>query len=111
MPECADRVEDRRSHTFVDLLPAGKVLKHGCKVPFPQPTKAVEELQIVKLEDLVSLKLDSWVNSPLKRLRDKTDVVELILRCKLPRELAVNPASLFTSKRGTPCRQRSELCH
>jgi hypothetical protein len=40
---------------------------------------------------LISLKLDSWKNSPLKRLRDKTDVVELILRRKLPRSLAINP--------------------
>jgi hypothetical protein len=41
------------------------------------------------LEELISLKLDSWANSPLRRLRDKTDVVELILRRKLPRGLAV----------------------
>jgi hypothetical protein len=37
-------------------------------------------------------KLDSWKNSPLKRLRDKTDVVELMLRRQLPRSLAVNSA-------------------
>jgi len=30
--------------------------------------------------------------SPLRRLRDKTDVVELILRRKLPRDLAVAPS-------------------
>jgi hypothetical protein len=30
--------------------------------------------------------------SPLRRLRDKTDVVELILRRKLPRDLSVAPA-------------------
>jgi hypothetical protein len=91
VPDCADRVEDRRTHTFVDLLPAGNVVKAGCQVPFPQPTLAVEELQIINLNDLISLKLDSWVNSPLKRLRDKTDVVELILRRELPRDLAVHP--------------------
>jgi hypothetical protein len=89
--EANDRVEDRRSHTFVDLLPAGSVVKRGCQVPFPTPTKATRELQIASLEELISLKLDSWINSPLKRLRDKTDVVELILRRKLPRSLAVNP--------------------
>lgn len=88
----ADRVEDRRSHTFVDLLPAGSVVKRGCQVPFPTPTKVTRELQIASLEELISLKLDSWKNSPLKRLRDKTDVVELILRRKLPRTLTVNPA-------------------
>jgi hypothetical protein len=92
VPDQPDRVEDRRTRTFVDLLPAGAVVKSGCKVPFPQPRRAHEELQIASLEELVSLKLDSWANSPLKRLRDKTDVVELILRRKLPRDLAVNPA-------------------
>ena len=89
---CEDRVEDRRNGVQVDLLPAGKVLKRGCKVPFPQPTKATEQLQVVGLEQLLSLKLDSPAHSPLRRLRDKTDVVELILRRKLPRDLAVAPA-------------------
>lgn len=84
-----DRVEDRRNGVKVDLLPAGRVLKPGCQVPFPEPTRSVDELQIVGLEGLISLKLDSWVNSPAKRLRDKADVTELILRRKLPRDLAV----------------------
>ena len=88
---CEDRVEDRRNGVPVDLLPAGRVLKHGCKVPFPQPTKTTAELQIVDLEALLSLKLDSSAHSPLRRLRDKTDVVELILRRKLPRDLPVAP--------------------
>ena len=89
---CEDRVEDRRNGVQVDLLPAGKVVKRGCKVPFPHPTNATETLQIVKLEELLSLKLDSSAHSPLRRLRDKTDVVELILRRQLPRELPVAPA-------------------
>jgi hypothetical protein len=87
-----DRLEDRRNGVIVDLLPAGKVLTRGCRVPFPQPAKAVPELQIVPLSELVSLKLDSWAGSPSRRLRDKADVTELILRRKLPRDLAVNPA-------------------
>jgi hypothetical protein len=86
---CEDRVEDRRNGVQVDLLPAGKVLKRGCKVPFPQPTKATEKLQVIGLEELLSLKLDSSAHSPLRRLRDKSDVVELILRRKLPRSLPV----------------------
>ena len=92
VPDVDDRVEDRRNGVQIDLLPAGKVLKRGCKVPFPQPGKATEHLQIVTLEDLISLKLDSAAHSPLRRLRDKTDVIELITRRKLPRDLAVNPA-------------------
>jgi hypothetical protein len=87
--EAQDRLWDRRSGVMIDLLPAAQVLKAGCKVPFPAPTTASEHLQFVTLEDLISLKLDSWVRSPLRRLRDKTDVVELILRRKLPRGLAV----------------------
>ena len=91
VPEVADRIEDRRTHTFIDLLPAGGVVKRGCKIPFPTPTNISGQLQIASLEELVSLKLDSWINSPLKRLRDKTDVVELILRRQLPRDLKINP--------------------
>jgi len=51
-------------------------------------------LQIVGLEKLISLKLDSWANSPMHRARDKADVIEIILRRKLPRDLAVDPAVL-----------------
>jgi hypothetical protein len=89
---CHDRLEDRRNGVFLDLLPAGRVLKRGCKIPFPQPTRAVDDLQIIPLEELVSLKLDSWASSPSRRLKDKADVTELILRRKLPRDLAVAPA-------------------
>jgi hypothetical protein len=62
VPDHPDRVEDRRTHTFVDLLPAGAVVKVGCKVPFPHPMQASEDLQIASLEELISLKLDSWAN-------------------------------------------------
>jgi hypothetical protein len=87
-----DRVEDRRNGVMIDLLPAGKVLRRGCKVPFPLPGKVAEQIQIVPLEELISLKLDSWASSPARRLKDKADVNELILRRKLPRDFAVNPA-------------------
>jgi len=95
---CEDRVEDRRNGVKIDLLPAGKVLKTGCKVPFPQPGSAADKPQIIGLEQLISLKLDSWAGSPLKRLKDKADVVELIQRRKLPRDLPVAPVvqSLYT---------------
>jgi hypothetical protein len=89
--EIQDRVEDRRNGVMIDLLPAGRVLKQGCKVPFPEPKTVAEKLQIVSLEELISLKLDSWAGSPMRRHKDKTDVIELITRRKLPRDLAVNP--------------------
>jgi len=90
--EVHDRVEDRRNGVLIDLLPAGKVLKQGCKVPFPEPATVGEILQIISLPELISLKLDSWAGSPNRRLKDKADVIELIARRKLPRDLAVNPA-------------------
>ena len=98
MPDVDVRVEDRRNGVPIDLLPAGKVLQRGCKVPFPQPGKVAEQIQIATLEQLISLKLDSWAGSPARRLKDKADVNELILRRKLPRDLAVNPVvrALYT---------------
>jgi len=93
-----DRVEDQRNGVIIDLLPAGKVLKAGCKVPFPQPGRVAEQLQIISLEELIALKLDSWAGSPLRRHKDKTDVIELIKYRKLPRDLAVHPVvrALYT---------------
>jgi hypothetical protein len=92
VPTFQDRLKDRRTGVIIDLLPAGHVLKAGCKVPFPTPTAASDQLQYIKLEDLISLKLDSWVNSPLRRSRDRTDVIELILRRKLSRDPAIEQA-------------------
>ena len=98
VPKFQDRVEDRTSGVFIDLLPAGKVVKAGCKVPFPWPGKVTEQFQIIPLEELLALKLDSWAGSPLRRHKDKSDVIELIKYRNLPRDLAVNPAvrSLYT---------------
>ena len=89
---CDDRLEDRRNGVMVDLLPAGHVLKRGCKVPFPKPAQVADDLQIIPIAELISLKLDSSAQSPLRRHKDKTDVIELITRRKLPRDLAVAPA-------------------
>ncbi len=87
-----ERVVDRRNGVRIDLLPAGKVLRRGCKVPFPEPRTVADRPQIVSITDLISLKLDSWANSPTSRLKDKADVVELIKNRNLPRDLAVAPA-------------------
>jgi hypothetical protein len=84
-----DRVEDRRNGVKVDLLPAGYVLQDGCKVPFPQPGEVSDLPQIATIEQLISLKLDSFTGSPLRRHKDKTDVIELVQRAQLPRDLAV----------------------
>jgi hypothetical protein len=89
VPNCDDRVQDRRNGVFVDLLPAGKVLRRGCGVPFPVPKKVSDRPCFVSIEQLISLKLDSWANNPVRRVKDKADVVELILAGWLPRDLLV----------------------
>jgi hypothetical protein len=90
IPGRPDAVRDRRNGVRIDLLPAERAYKATCKVPFPLPT-AVEDIpQYVGLPKLISLKLDSWFNSPLRRHKDKTDVIELIKAVRLPRDLAVD---------------------
>jgi hypothetical protein len=87
-----DSVRDQRNAVPVNLLPAGQVLKRGCEVPFPQPQTVSATPVVVALGDLISLKLDSWAHSPMRRVKDKADVVELIHRRSLPRDLAVQAA-------------------
>ncbi len=89
LPGVQDRLVDQLNGVEIDLLPGGKVIKLGCKVPFPNPVTVTDHVQIVGLADLISLKLDSWNGSPLRRVKDKADVVELIARRQLPRDLAV----------------------
>lgn len=87
---CDDTVRDKRNGVLINLLPAGRVLKAGCKVPFPLPREVWDEPRFVGLEKLISLKLDSWSGSPHRRLKDKADVIELIQALRLPRGLAVD---------------------
>jgi hypothetical protein len=92
IPGRQDAVEHKSSGVKVDLLPAGRVLKVGCKVPFPQPGQICDQPVFVTLQQLVSLKLDSWAGSPTRRLKDKSDVVELIKVLRLPRDFEVDQA-------------------
>ena len=89
VPGVDDRLVDTRYDVKIDLLPAGRVLRHGCEVPFPVPKEVSEEPRIVSLPDLVSLKLDSYRASPLRRAKDFADVTELIQWKRLPRDLPV----------------------
>lgn len=89
---CEDTVRDSRNGVLVNLLPAGRVLRRGCQVPFPSPQEVSAKPVVVSLTDLISLKLDSWVHNQTRRHKDKTDVIELIARRNLPRDLAVQAA-------------------
>jgi hypothetical protein len=87
---CEDTVRDRRNGALIHLLPAGRAYRRVCRVPFPMPEEVIDVPRFVPLEKLIALKLDSWVNSPSRRLKDKADVIELIKALHLPRELAVD---------------------
>ena len=70
-------VTDRVSKVEVDLLPGGKSVGPG-PLMLPMPEQASEEPNIVDLRTLVEIKLSSYMGSPLSRLRDLADVIELI---------------------------------
>ena len=57
---------------------------------FPLPRTVSDTPNFVSLEQLIALKLDSWVNSPQRRHKDKTDVIELIKCLTLPRDLQID---------------------
>jgi hypothetical protein len=85
-------VVDPLRRVKIDLLPSGKSLKPECEVPFPALPKNGNIMQPVALETLISLKLDSWKHTPARRLKDRADVAELIMRNDLPRQLKVHEA-------------------
>jgi len=92
VPEQQGRLRDRSNGVLVDLLPAQRVLQRGCRVPFPTPDEVSPLPRFITLEQLISLKLDSWLGSPARRLKDKADVTELILARNLPRNLTLHPS-------------------
>lgn len=79
---------DRENKIELDLLPAGHSL--GGPVVFPMPHNTASTPKLISLQDLVSLKLSSHSASPLHRAKDFSDVVELVKRRKLPRDLPVD---------------------
>lgn len=91
-PGVADTVRDRKTGVQINFLPAGRVLRAACRVPFPTPSVVRAQPHFVTLEQLLGLKLDSWSASPTSRIKDKADVVELIKALKLPREFPVTEA-------------------
>lgn len=87
---CEDTVQDRRNGVFIKFLPAGRAFGKNSTVMFPHPKTVCDVPQFVTLEELIALKLDSWVNSPNRRHKDKSDVIELIKCLALPRDLAID---------------------
>jgi hypothetical protein len=81
-------VTDRETKVEIDVLPGGKV--GPGPVSFPMPTKVSEKPQIIALHDLISLKLSSYMGSPIDRAQDYADAIKLIQVNRPKRELGVD---------------------
>jgi hypothetical protein len=85
-------MRDTQAGVAIDVLLAGEYPGDGKPKPvrFPDPAAIAvrgELLRVVPLELLLELKLASGMSAP-HRLRDLSDVIELIRHAQLPREMA-----------------------
>jgi hypothetical protein len=83
-------VTDRETKVEVDLLPGGRKVDSG-PLTLPMPTTVSDEPQLLTLAALISAKLSTWLARGIVRLRDQSDVVELIQANHLPRDFPVAP--------------------
>jgi hypothetical protein len=83
-------ITDRETKVEVDLVPGGKKVDPG-PLTLPMPTNVSDEPQLLTLEQLISSKLSTYIGVGIRRLRDYSDVVELIQANHLPREFGVDP--------------------
>ena len=82
-------VTDRETKVEIDLRPGGGKVGPG-PVSFPMPTKVSEKPQILTLHDLISLKLSSYMGSPIDRAQDYADAIKLIQVNRSSSELGVD---------------------
>src|SRR6266704_1023917 len=70
-------VTDRETKVEIDVLPGGGKVGPG-PVSFPMPKKVSDKPQILTLTDLISVKLSSYMGSPIDRAQDYADAIKLI---------------------------------
>jgi hypothetical protein len=85
-------IRDTELNVSIDVLLAGAYPGDGLPKPvaFPDPAEVAiraGDLSVISLAKLVELKLASGISSP-QRMKDLTDVFELIRHARLGRELA-----------------------
>ena len=82
------RGQSRALQLYLEICARCGTCAEVCHVYQARPTRRSNP--VLRSDHLRSLY--KLAHSPLRRLRDKTDVVELILRRKLPRDPSVAPA-------------------
>jgi hypothetical protein len=90
-PGSSMTLTDRISKVEVDLLPGGGAVGPA-PLLLPMPTHVSTEPTIADLHTLIQIKLSSYLGSPMSRLRDLADVIELIKANHLPRDFELNEA-------------------
>ncbi len=80
----------RAEEVEVNLLPGGRKVDSG-PLTLPMPATISDEPQLLTLPALISAKLSTWLARGIVRLRDQSDVVELIQAHRLPRDFPVAP--------------------
>jgi hypothetical protein len=73
---------DRETKIEVDILPGGGFVGPG-PLKLPLPTEVVLEPKMLSFEQLIATKLSSYMGNPVIRLKDLSDVTEL-LKANLP---------------------------
>ncbi len=91
-------LRDTENGVRIEFLVAGEFPGDGKPKPvaFPEPDTAAAEqdqIQLLNLENLIELKLASGMTGGIERLKDITDVVEVIRMLGLPETMAdrLNP--------------------
>ena len=82
-------VTDRDTKVEIDVLPGGGKVGSG-PVSVPMPTRVSEKPQILSLHELISLKLSSYMGSPINRAQDYADAIKLIQANRTAREFNVD---------------------
>ena len=82
-------VTDRETKVDVDVLPGGGKVGPD-PVEFPVPTVVSEHPQILTSPGLISLKLSSYMGSPICRAQDYADAIKLIEVYRPPRHSPVD---------------------
>jgi hypothetical protein len=80
---------DRETGAEIDLLPGGNKADPG-PLTFPVPTHVSNKPQILTLQNLISLKLSTYIGCGVHRIQDYADVVKLIEANHLPRDYDVD---------------------
>ena len=88
-PGSKTTVTDRETKVEIDVFPGGGKVGPG-PVSFPMPTKVSNKPQLLTLHDLISLKLSSYIGSPIDRAQDYADAIKLIQVNHPPRALGVD---------------------